>query len=74
MTGSSSFTATGTPPNGSCTSACVARSSHVAVEMSERVELAGLDRAEARLELVDGIAVAGAERIDERAGVVKPRC
>ncbi|MEY2430930.1 MAG: hypothetical protein QOC92_655, partial [Acidimicrobiaceae bacterium] len=51
-----------------------ARSSHIGVEMTERVEIAALDRAETGLELLDRIAVASAERINERAGVVKPRC
>ena len=64
---------TGTPPNGSDTSAARARSSAASASRNENaLQLAGLDGGEAGLELLDRRALAGPERVDERAGVAGP--
>jgi hypothetical protein len=63
----------GTPPKGSVTSAVVGGlAGPLGVDVGEAVEVAGLDGGEGGLELLARRAVAGAEGVDERAGIAQP--
>ena len=65
-TASSSFTPTGTPPNGRFTSArAAARSAVLAVEVAERVQVARADRVVRRRQLLDRRTLTSAECLHE---------